>query len=90
MSSSDWTAAKVVTTVSFCVGCCCRRCDDEDGFEEDGRLAIEVEMASSNWRRKAKSRSDSRDWAAVSSARCSACRNWKSSAGSAYILTSLG
>ena len=46
-------------------------------------------MASSNWRRKAKSRLDPRDWAAVSSARCSASRNWKSSAGSASLTTVL-
>ncbi|KAK1589178.1 hypothetical protein Q3G72_031251 [Acer saccharum] len=34
-----------------------------------------------------KSRSDSRGWAAVSSACCSASRNWRSSAGSASLTT---
>lgn len=43
-------------------------------------------MASWSWRRKAKSRSDSKESAAVSSTLCKASRLWRSSPASASAL----
>lgn len=58
--------------------------EDRGGdFDEEGRRVREALTASSSCRRKAKSRSDSRDCASMSSRRHSERREWRSSSSAA-------